>query len=241
MEQEIVKAIEHWKNRTGYDTFNLRAALFDMDGTLYNSMPNHTMSWYQLMTAQGVECTRDEFYLYEGMTGAQTITHLWQRQWGKTPSPQLTKELYHKKTEIFNQLDPVYPMPGALEVVQGLLNRGIITVLVTGSGQPSILNRLATEFPGAFDEQHRVTALNVSHGKPHPEPYLKGMQLAGVRPYEAVAIENAPIGVQSAVASGALTIAITTGPIPAQSLADAGADLVLPSMDGLRTIMPLIH
>lgn len=234
---EINKALSHWRERTGYAALDPRAALFDMDGTLYDSMGNHTASWYRLMTEQGVDCTRDEFYLYEGMTGAQTITRLWQRQWGKTPSPDLIKELYHRKTLYFNELPPVRPMPDARQVVDWFREHGITTVLVTGSGQPSVLDRLAVDFPGAFAAEHRVTARDVTHGKPHPEPYLRGMQLAGVEPWQAIAIENAPVGVESAVASQAFTIALTTGPIPAATLAAAGADLVLPSMSALYRLL----
>lgn len=238
--EQITNAINHWKERTGLTSLDVKAALIDMDGTLYDSMRNHTASWYRLMTEQGIDCTRDEFYLYEGMTGASTITRLWLRQWGKTPDPQLVKDLYHKKTEYFNLLPRVAPMPGAKTMIDGLMQAGITTVLVTGSGQPSVLDRLVTDYPGAFADNHRVTARNVTKGKPHPEPYLKGMELAGVSSRQSMAIENAPIGVESAVASGAFTVALTTGPIPAETLAKAGADLVLPSMQSLADILPTL-
>ena len=52
----------------------ITAALCDMDGTLYDSMSRHSAAWFRLMTELGVECERDEFYLYEGMTGANTAT-----------------------------------------------------------------------------------------------------------------------------------------------------------------------
>ncbi|MDE6086239.1 MAG: HAD hydrolase-like protein [Muribaculaceae bacterium] len=241
MEKDIiVKALELWKNRTGNNTFQLKAALIDMDGTLYDSMRNHTASWYRLMTEQGIECTLDEFYLYEGMTGASTITQLWQRQWHKDPSPELITELYHRKTVYFNELPRARVMDGAVEMTQALTQAGVKTVLVTGSGQPSVLERLDKDFPEVFPPHHRVTARNVTKGKPHPEPYLTGMQLADVKPWESIAIENAPIGVQSAVASGAFTIAVTTGPIPRQELEKAGAHLVLDSMPQLAGLMPEI-
>ncbi|MDE6153506.1 MAG: HAD hydrolase-like protein [Muribaculaceae bacterium] len=240
MDKKIAQSIEHWKQRTGYTLLDVKAALIDMDGTLYDSMRNHTASWYRLMTEQGIDCTRDEFYLYEGMTGASTITRLWKRQWDKTPTPEEIKELYHRKTLYFNEFPKVDPMPGAQNMVAGLMSNGITTVLVTGSGQPSVLDRLATDYPGAFTDNHRVTARNVTHGKPHPEPYLKGMEMAAVEPWQAMAIENAPIGVESAVASGAFTIALTTGPIPTETLAAAGADLVLPSMQALDDILPIL-
>ena len=238
MDTQIVESINHWRERTGQDKLSVKAALFDMDGTLYDSMGNHTASWYRLMTEQGIDCTRDEFYLYEGMTGASTITRLWQRQWNKTPDQEFVKQLYQRKTEYFNEFPRPKAMPGALTAINRLIDTGITTVLVTGSGQPSVLDRLDTDYPGAFSAEHRVTARNVTHGKPHPEPYLKGMEMAGVEPWQSMAIENAPIGVESAVASGAYTVALTTGPIKAETLAAAGADLVLPSMQAFADILP---
>ena len=238
MDTQIVESINHWRERAGQDKLSVKAALFDMDGTLYDSMGNHTASWYRLMTEQGIDCTRDEFYLYEGMTGASTITRLWQRQWNKTPDQEFVKQLYQRKTEYFNEFPRPTAMPGALTAINRLIDAGITTVLVTGSGQPSVLDRLDTDYPGAFSAEHRVTARNVTHGKPHPEPYLKGMEMAGVEPWQSMAIENAPIGVESAVASGAYTVALTTGPIKAETLAAAGADLVLPSMQAYADILP---
>lgn len=237
---DVNKSIQHWKERTGNLHFEPKAALIDMDGTLYDSMPNHTASWYRLMTERGVECTREEFYQYEGMTGAQTITRLFNRQWGTTPTDEEIKRLYHLKTVYFNELPVVSPMAGAQDMVKLLLDKGITTVLVTGSGQPSVLNRLVADYPGAFLPEHRVTAHNVTHGKPHPEPYLKGMELAGVESWQSIAIENAPVGVKSAVASGAFTIAVTTGPIPETMLWDAGADIVLHDMQEVKTLLETI-
>ena len=50
-----------------------------MDGVLYDSMPGHTLAWKRMMEGIGVECTREEFYLYEGMTGAATVNLLYRR------------------------------------------------------------------------------------------------------------------------------------------------------------------
>lgn len=243
MEKNIVlKSLAHWKERTRFNELHLKAALIDMDGTLYDSMTNHTAAWYRLMTEQGVDCTPEEFYLYEGMTGASTITRLWQRQWHKNPTPEKISELYHRKTVYFNELPKVSRMPGASKMIDSLMAASIITVLVTGSGQPSVLDRLDEDFPGAFPPEHRVTARDVTKGKPSPEPYLKAMELAEVKPWQSMAIENAPIGVQSAVASGAFTVAVTTGPIPRKQMEEAGADIVFSSMHELADAMTsLIH
>ena len=48
----------------------IKAALIDMDGVLYDSMKYHTLAWHKVMRREGIDCTRDEFYLYEGMTAS---------------------------------------------------------------------------------------------------------------------------------------------------------------------------
>ena len=78
-----------------------------------------------------------------------------------------------------------------------------------------------------------VTAFDVRHGKPDPEPYLMGLHKAGVQAHEAVVVENAPIGVQAGHAAGIFTIAVNTGPLDGQVLLEAGADRLFPSMKAL--------
>ena len=75
-----------------------------------------------------------------------------------------------------------------------------------------------------------VTAFDVKYGKPHPEPYLMGLEKAHVAPNEAIVVENAPIGIQAGVAAGIFTIAVNTGPLDGHILLDAGANLLFPSM-----------
>ena len=75
-----------------------------------------------------------------------------------------------------------------------------------------------------------VTGFDVKLGKPYPEPYLKGLQKAGIKPEEGIVIENAPLGVQAGHAAGIYTIAANTGPLADEVLKKAGADVVLPGM-----------
>ena len=239
-EQQIAAgALDHYSRRTGH-TLTPKAALIDMDGTLLDSMKLHTMAWYRLATELGIDCTREEFYLHEGMTGAETINRLMRRQWGRDATDREKTELYHRKTCYFNEMPRPGIIPGADRMIKTLMDSGIRRVLVTGSGQLSNLERLNTDFPGAFAPDLRITSRNVTHCKPHPEPYLKGMELAGVEPWKAIAIENAPMGVRSASDSGALAVAVCTGPIPAEAMHEAGADVVFPSMEAFADVLPYI-
>lgn len=211
----------------------IKAALVDMDGTLYDSMPLHSQAWHRLMREIGINAPEDEFYLDEGMTGAATVNKLAMSAWGKTYSKEECERLYARKAAYFRELEAPDVMRGARRVIEGLMERGIVCVLVTGSGQNSLLSRLDTDYPGAFPAERRVTSRDVENGKPHPEPFLRGAALAGVRPEECLAIDNAPLGVESASRAGTVAIGVCTGPIAADVLKASGAVRVYGSMDAL--------
>lgn len=237
---DVRSAVARFMERSGLDRFSIRAALIDMDGVLYDSMKYHTLAWQHMMRDVGVECTRDEFYLYEGMTGIATINLLFRRAFGRDADPDEGKRLYAVKTRYFHEFGDREPMPGADRMLSALIRGGIKRVLVTGSAQASLLESLESDYPGAFTEQRRVTALDVKHGKPSPEPYLMGLKKAGEEAANSIVIENAPLGVKAGHAAGCFTIAVTTGPIPADEMWKAGADLVLPSMPEFADLLPAI-
>lgn len=219
-----------------------KAFLFDMDGVLFDSMPNHAASWTRAVQEYGLSMTKEEVYMNEGRTGAGTINALAQRTWGRDATEEEIQNIYKTKSDIFNTCPEAQPMHGAMEVLNNVRVKGILPVIVTGSGQKSLLDRLNHAYPGVFRKELMVTAFDVTQGKPFPEPYLKGLMKAGMvlhadhsplRPEEAVVVENAPLGVRAAKAAGIYTIAVNTGPLPDQALLDAGADIVLPNMKAL--------
>lgn len=214
-----------------------KAALIDMDGVLYDSMPRHAHAWRKTMLTMGVDIPEEEFFLYEGMTGPATINLILQRERGETLSEEECLNLYKKKADLFRLLGEVSVMPGARSVIEFLQRHDVQRVLVTGSAQSTLLERLEKDYPGGFPIEKRVTALDVRRGKPHPEPYLRGLEKAGVKADEAFVIENAPLGVRAAKAAGIFTIAVMTGPIPREEFEAEHADLILPSMTALAALL----
>lgn len=223
-------SIARYLERHGHSHIQLKAVLFDMDGVLFNSMPYHADAWNKVMERHGLHLSREEAYLHEGRTGAATINLVHQRQYGKDATPEMIESIYAEKSAEFSTHPEPERMPGAWELLQKVKAEGLTSVLVTGSGQQSLLNRLAHHFPGMFQPEYMVTAFDVKYGKPHPEPYLMGLEKAGVKAHEAIVVENAPIGVQAGVAAGIFTVAVNTGPLDGQVLLDAGANLLFPSM-----------
>ena len=198
----------------------LKAVLFDMDGVLFNSMPYHSEAWHQVMKTHGLNLSREEAYMHEGRTGASTINIVFQRELGK-------------EATLFNSYPEAERMPGAWELLQKIKSEGLTSMVVTGSGQLSLLERLEHNFPGMFHKELMVTAFDVKYGKPHPEPYLMALKKGDLKADEAVVIENAPLGVEAGHKAGIFTIAVNTGPLDGQVLLDAGADLLFPSMQAL--------
>lgn len=211
-------------------TGRLKAVLFDMDGVLFDSMPNHAYAWSHAMTEYGLQMTREEVYMNEGRTGSGTINMLAQRFWGRDATEEEKQLIYEAKSKVFNSLPEAKPMPGALETLQAVKTKGLKIVLVTGSAQTSLLEKLERSYPGFFHQELMVTGFDVKLGKPYPEPYLKGLQKTGIKPEEGIVVENAPLGVQAGHAAGIFTIAANTGPLADEVLKNAGADIVLPGM-----------
>ncbi|MBD5356268.1 MAG: HAD-IA family hydrolase [Bacteroides sp.] len=209
---------------------NLRAALIDMDGVLYDSMPHHAKAWHRMFSEIGIDTVPEEFFLYEGMTGGDTINLIIQRECGRDATPEEKKQLYARKAELFVNSGQKQPMPGADLMLKTFMERGIDRVLVTGSAQSSLLNSLNRDYPGAFQKGKRVTALDVAHGKPDPEPYQKGAGIVNADSSEVIVVENAPLGVRAGKAAGFFTIAVTTGPIPREEFEKEGADMIFSSM-----------
>lgn len=227
------KAIDKYLRKNNLSDISLKAVLFDMDGILYDSMRFHAKAWYETATSRGLISTPEDFYMFEGRTGASTIDELYQRTFGKNATDEEKEEIYNQKANLFVSYNDGEPMPGAAKVLEKVKKYGLDRVVVTGSGQKSLIDKLNTDYPHYFERQKMITAYDVKYGKPHPEPYYMGLEKAGVQAHEAIIIENAPLGVTAGVAAGIFTIAVNTGPLPDKVLLDAGADLLFPDMENL--------
>ncbi len=235
---KIAKAIEDYLARTGYAALDLRCALFDMDGVLFDSMPRHAASWVQVMAENDIEFTEQDAYMNEGRTGASTIKMAMARCGRPVATDEEVKRIYASKCNLFNAMGETPTIAGADRLAQTMREAGLALSIVTGSAQHSLLQRIETAYPGLFELDKIVTALDVKHGKPDPEPYMMGQRKMGAMPWQTLVVENAPLGVEAGNASGAFTVAINTGPLDDKVLTDSGADLLFATMDEFRTALP---
>jgi sugar-phosphatase len=134
------------------------------------------------------------------------------------PHLDANAEAWEIENEEANDQQGVHVMPGALTLERSI-PEGRWGVVTSGT---RLLASARLRFCGLPVPKVLVTAEDVSHGKPHPEPYLKGAELLGFKPADCLVIEDAPAGIQSAREGGLKVIGITST-YPASKLSDADA------------------
>ena len=123
------------------DNKKIKLVMFDMDGVLFDSMPYHATSWNKAMKDFGLELSEAEAYMHEGRTGSGTINIITQRQLGREADEEECKRIYACKSKYFNSCPTAQRMPGAFETVSKVKECGITPIIVTGSGQVSLMEK----------------------------------------------------------------------------------------------------
>lgn len=230
----LLPHIKQYLEKHGFQAFSPKAVLFDMDGVLYNSMPNHAVAWQKSMATFGIHMTAHDAYATEGARGVDTIRYMVRQQQGRDIDEQEAQRMYDEKTRQFHLLPESPVMTGIPELMAKIHRDGMRIGVVTGSGQKPLIQRLLHDFADYLTPDHIVTAYDVERGKPNPDPYQKGLlKMGNLHPWEAVVVENAPLGVKAGTSAAIFTIAVNTGPLDERELRDAGADLVFPTMTAL--------
>ena len=183
------------------------AVLWDMDGTLVDSEPFWIAAEYAIVAEHGDYWDDD---LANSVVGNQllvTAQILIDAGGVRLPVQEVAERLMNSVIEHVRQIPPW--RPGVLELLVELREAGVPLALVTSGWLPLVQTLLRHLPPGHFDVI--VTGNQVTHGKPHPEPYLTALEqlvAQGVDPNRAVAIEDSRTGLRSAETAGLKTIAV---------------------------------
>jgi mannitol-1-/sugar-/sorbitol-6-phosphatase len=206
-------------------TLSVDALLFDLDGTLADSTDSVDRVWRQ-MAALLDKNPAEVVGRFHGMTGSQTL-----RTIDPTLSPRRVAELNDTLIDLeVADSAGVTAVPGALQALDGLpADRWAIV-----TSCPSRLAWARIDAAGLPHPTTVVTAEDVTHSKPHPEPYLLGAQRLGRDPRDCLAFEDAPAGVASALAAACQVLALRTshrGSFEVDSVADL-AGVTVEQFDG---------
>jgi HAD superfamily hydrolase (TIGR01509 family) len=199
-----------------------RAALFDLDGVLIDSETLYTEFWANVGRVHQLPSPTFAQDI-KGTTLNDILTTYFSE-------PDVRRDVDRLLHEFENEI--VYPIfDGALEFVDALRQRGLKTVIVTSSDEKKMdfLFNQHPEFESHFDAI--VTACQVSHSKPHPEPYLVGAAKVDINPQQCLVFEDSFQGLEAGRRAGCRVIGIAT--TNSTEAIMPHADIVAPSLASL--------
>lgn len=198
--------------------------LFDLDGTLVDSLPVVERSWQFWAESYGV----DPDAVLEFIHGKQAITTLRHFMPGKSEA-EIQAEFLRLEHIESTDLEGIRALTGAVELLEHLEANAIPWAIVTSGSIPVAHARhraAGLPTPKVF-----VTAEQVKHGKPRPDAYLLGAELLGLPPQMCLVVEDAQAGIQSGIAAGCLVAAVNVPPETPELLE---VDFVLSTLAALR-------
>lgn len=209
----------------------VRAAIFDMDGTLVDNMRFHVRAWVDVVSQLGLKVTSRERFEHEfnGRKNEEIVPRLLSRM----PTEAELAEIAHLKESRYRELfrPNLSPLAGLDTLLQRLKAAGRLLAVATAAPEPNralVLDGLALR--GHF--QVVVGAEDAPRGKPAPDIFLAAAERLGIEPAEAVVFEDAVNGVVAARSAGMRAVGVTTT-ASADELSEAGAEHVLADFTAL--------
>ncbi|HWS01067.1 MAG TPA: HAD family phosphatase [Prolixibacteraceae bacterium] len=181
-----------------------KGLIFDIDGTISDTMPIHLIAYQETAAEYGFEVTSELFYSMSGIPALQT-SMLLKAKFEKDFDPQEfadRKEYYFLKS--IHLAEPISPV---VEIIRE--NAGKLP-MACGTGGTRFYANKTLELAGVRDFfEYIVTAEDVVNHKPHPDTFLKAAELIGVSPEYCQVFEDSPLGLQAALSAGMIATDIT--------------------------------
>lgn len=197
------------------NSIRCRGVLFDLDGVLVDSTPAVARVWGWWARQHGFPDPDEIVRLAHGRPSIESIREL-------VPNADHDAESHELERREIEDTDGVVPLPGTLELLQAIpLEKWAIVTSCTRR-----LAEVRIAAAGLPKPKYMVTSTDITSGKPHPEPYLKGAKILAATGAECVVIEDAPAGIRAGKAAGAHVVALRTTASDAE-LREAGADWIV--------------
>lgn len=201
----------------------LKALLFDLDGTLAETDSIHFLIWQDFLRNYGLEIDRN---FYKAKISGRLNPDILADLLPQLSLPEQEDFAWRKEAEFRNQADSLKPMPGLMELLAWSIQHQLKVAVVSNAPRENVHFMLRTlHLDSAFTTI--VIGDDLPMGKPHPLPYQEALRRLQVTPAEAIAFEDSPSGLRSAVAADIFTIGIASTQHP-EDLYRLGAELAIP-------------
>ncbi len=186
----------------------IQAVIFDLDGVIVSTDECHYLAWKRLADAQGIPFDRQINHRLRGVSRMQSLDIIleWsRRQYAAQEKHEMAERKNQWYRQMLSSLTPRDILPGAMEVLRELKARGVkVAVGSSSRNSPLILQRIGLE--DFFDAT--ADGNDITHSKPHPEVFQKAAQRLNVRPEHCLVVEDAEVGVESAINAGMKCLAL---------------------------------
>lgn len=195
------------------------AVLFDLDGTLLDSVRLILDSYHHTLANHGLPPRTDDHWL----AGLGTPLRVQFREWGDDPAQIEAMVLTYREYNLTHHDQQVGPYPGVVEMVRAVQAAGRRTALVTSKNREGASRGLRVI--GLDDTMEVIVgADDVVNAKPHPEPVHRALEALGVAPSEAVFVGDSLHDMHSGRAAGTATAAVLWGPFDRAHLEPSSPD-----------------
>ena len=188
---------------------DIRAVLWDMDGTLIDSEKFHWISWRDTMAAEGIVISHEQFLSSFGRRNDSILP----RWLGAATTPERIEKIGNAKEELYRQLirqHGISPLPGVAHWVRQLHEDGWLQVIASAAPRANI-DAVLKALSATHIFQGIVSADDVHRGKPDPEVYLVAAARVGASPDRCIVVEDAAAGVEGARRAGMRSIGVSRG------------------------------
>ena len=197
------------------------AFLFDLDGTLVDSVYQHVLAWRDALEGAGIELSVWRIHRRIGMSGGLFLDALL-RETGRTMTADETARVLRIHKEAFaRQVTQVRPLPGARELLAALTTAGVPWAIATSGRLESARPMLA--MLGVPDKVPVITRDQVAHAKPDPDLFLAAAERLDVAIDDAVVVGDSVWDLLAARRARALAVGLLSGGYGQEELERAGA------------------
>jgi HAD superfamily hydrolase (TIGR01509 family) len=213
-----------------------RAVLFDLDGTLVDTVGTRVDSWMETFPRFGLEPDRVYLAPLMGLDG-RSLARMVGEHLGKPLEPGMDEAIDRAAGERFSELNAQpRPLPGIAEVFARLNALGLPWAIATSSRPDEAVASVAAL--GLPTQPLVVDGHDVEHAKPAPDLLLKAADELAVEPSAIWYVGDSRWDMQAAVAGGMVAIGVTTGATSADQLREDGARVTFEGLTGLLALLP---
>ena len=203
------------------DTGHTPALLFDLDGTLIDSVYQHVLAWHEALDEMGLFLAVWRIHRRIGMSGGLLIQALG-REIGHRVTPEQAQELQKRHAAAYERYqNAIQPLPGARELLQQL-SRANVAYAIATSGRPEGA-RSALERLGVGPEIPVITRQEVQRAKPDPDLFLAAAQRLNIPIARAMVVGDSVWDLLAARRAGCLGIGLLSGGYGKEELEQVGA------------------